>query len=133
MRKAIPNAENDEAKAYMILIQHDIETIQEIVGKMLASAGYKCRSVTSLAETWDALSSDDTIELLLCKVAESLESGMLERVVENFPNVPVIVWGGRPESVFLEAVSKGAAGCLPVPFEKEELLAVVRRGLAPQP
>ena len=114
----------------MILIQHNEKGIQEIVSSMLAGAGYKFCAVTSLEEMWDALGSGDSYELLLCKVRESLESGMLERVVKRFPNIPVVVWGAQPEELFLEAVSKGAAGYLRAAFEREQLLAVVRRELS---
>jgi two-component system nitrogen regulation response regulator GlnG len=113
----------------MILIQHELETMRELGSAMLTSSGYECREAISPKEVWDILNSGKAFELLICKVMESLEDGLIERVVERFPDIPVVVWGCRPLPPFLEAMSKGAYDYLPVPFEREQLLAVVHRGL----
>jgi DNA-binding NtrC family response regulator len=113
----------------MILIQHEDETVREFASFMLTSAGYECRWATSPTEAWDILRSEEAVELLLCKVMESLEDGLIERVVERFPDIPVVVWGARPIPMFLEAIRKGAYDYLPLPFEREQLLVIVRRAL----
>ena len=117
----------------MILIQHELETLREVATAMLTQAGYECRATTSPTEAWDILNSGEAIELLLCKVMESLESGLIERVAERFPDISIVTWGGRPAEMFLESVRKGACDYLPMPFEPEQLLAVVRRGLDHRP
>lgn len=117
----------------MILIQYELETLREVATAMLTQAGYECRATTSPTEAWDILNSGEAIELLLCKVMESLESGLIESVSERFPNTPVVVWGCRPLPPFLEAMGKGAYDYLQVPFIREQLLAVVRRGLDHRP
>jgi DNA-binding NtrC family response regulator len=120
----IPTAYESER----ILVQHNEETIREIVSSMLGGAR-NCRVATSPTEAWGILSAGEAVALLLCKVVESLEEGLIERVVERFPDVPVIVWGNRPIPMFLEAVRKGAYDYLPLPFEREQLLVIVRRAL----
>jgi CheY-like chemotaxis protein len=79
----------------MILIQHEDETVREFASFMLTSAGYECRWATSPTEAWDILRSEEAVELLLCKVMESLEDGLIERVVERFPDIPVVVCPSR--------------------------------------
>jgi|SRR5580704_12666418 DNA-binding NtrC family response regulator len=117
----------------MILVQHEEETIREIAFSILTSAAYECRGAASPTEVWGILNSGAAIDLLLCKVMESLESGLIERVAERFPDIPIVTWGGRPAEMFLESVRKGAWDYLPMPFEPEQLLAVVRRGLDHRP
>ena len=117
------------SKPERILVQHQEETIREIAFCMLTPAGYKCRGAASPAEAWDILRSGEAVGLLLCKVVESLEEGLIERVVERFPDIPVVVWGARPIPTFLEALGKGAYDYLSLPFECEQLLVIVRRAL----
>lgn len=113
----------------MILVQHNEETIREIVSSMLNGAKYECRGAASPAEAWDILSSGEAVELLFCKVMESLEEKLIERVIKRFPDIPVIVWGIRPIPLFMEAIGKGAYDYLPLPFERDQLLLAVRRAL----
>jgi DNA-binding NtrC family response regulator len=112
-----------------ILVQHNDETMREIVSSMLTGARHECRGAASPAEAWDILCSGAAVDLLLCKVMESLEEELIERVVERFPDIPAIVWGNRPIPMFLEAVRKGAYDYLLLPFEREQLLVIVRRAL----
>jgi DNA-binding NtrC family response regulator len=92
-------------------------------------AGYKCRGAASPAEAWDILSSGEAVGLLLCKVVESLEDRLIERVVKRFPDIPVVVWGAQPIPTFMEALRKGAYDYLDLPFERDQLLVIIRRAL----
>ena len=112
-----------------ILVQHQEESIREITSSLLTSAGYECRGATSPAEAWDILSSGEAVGLLLCKVVESLENKLIERVVERFPDIPVVVWGARPIPTFMLALRMGAYDYLSLPFERDQLLVIVRRAL----
>jgi len=59
----------------------------------------------------------------------AIEEGLIERVVKEFSDTPVITWGLRPLSVFLETIRKGAYDYIPLPFERDQLLVVIRRAL----
>ena len=113
----------------MVLVQHQDEATRDIAFHILSTAGYECRGAASPAEAWDILCFSTGFELLLCNAAVSLEEGLIERVVERFPDIPVIAWGLRPFSVFLETIRKGAYDYLPLPFEREQLIFAVRRAL----
>ena len=54
------------------------------------------------------IASGKRCDLLLCKVMESLEENFLKRLNEQFPDLPVVVWGARPIAVFREALRQGA-------------------------
>jgi putative nucleotidyltransferase with HDIG domain len=56
--------------------------------------------------------------------------GLLERTKESCPNTPVVmVTAVHDISVVLAAIRKGAYDYLLIPFEREQLLAMVRRAL----
>ncbi len=121
----IPTAQEPER----ILVQHQEEGIREVGSVVLNGAGYECREAASPAEAWDILCSGAAVDLLFCKVMESLEEGLIERVIKRFPDITVIVWGAwrAPIPMFLEALRNGAYDYLQVPFERDELLVIIRR------
>jgi DNA-binding NtrC family response regulator len=112
-----------------ILMQHNEEPIREICASLLTSEGYEIRQATSPEEALEILRSDDEFALLLCKVVESVEEKLFERLAETGPDIPAVVWGCRPVPVFLNALREGAHDYIAVPFEREELLNVVRRAI----
>jgi len=116
-------------KPERILVQHNEEPVREISASMLTSAGYECRQAASPGEVLEILRSDDQFALLLCKVMESTEEKLFECMAERVPDIPAVVWGARPVSVFLDALCEGAYDYITVPFEREQLLNVVRRAI----
>lgn len=112
-----------------ILVQHNEETIREIACAMLESAGYKCQQAKSPSEALHAIESGQRFDLVLCKVMECLEEKLIQRFTNKFPDIPMVVWGGRPISVFLQAMREGAYDYLQVPFEREQLVFSVRRAV----
>jgi putative nucleotidyltransferase with HDIG domain len=115
-----------------ILIVDDEEAIREIVSSMLTSAGYTCSQACSGLEALDVLQSGAQFELLLSDLmmAEMDGLGLLERVKERYPDMPVImVTAVHDISVALGAIRNGAYDYLLKPFEREQLLATVRRAL----
>jgi two-component system, NtrC family, C4-dicarboxylate transport response regulator DctD len=55
---------------------------------------------------------------------------LLERTREKFSDIPFVFESGCNDlSVFLAAVRNGAYDYLQMPFEREQMLAVVRRAL----
>src|SRR6201982_29022 len=115
-----------------ILIVDDEETIREIVSSMLTSANFNCRQAASGMEALALLDSGEAFELMLSDLMmANLDGiGLLERTKERFPDMPVImVTAVHDISVALAALRNGAYDYLLKPFEREQLLASVRRAL----
>ncbi len=115
-----------------ILVVDDDESILEIISSMLTHAGYKCHTVSSGQEAIDALQTDDNYALLLSDLAmEGIDGfGILERIEKLQPQMPVVmVTAVHDISVALSAIRRGAYDYLLKPFEREQLIATVRRAL----
>ena len=118
--------------AERILVVDDEEPIREIVASMLTSAGYYARPAASGAEALAILHSGETFDLMLSDLmmAEMDGIGLLELSKEKYPDLPVImVTAVHDISVALAALRNGAYDYLLKPFEREHLLAMVRRAL----
>ena len=115
-----------------ILVVDDEEAIREIVTSMLVSAHYQCRQAGSGLEALALLNSGEEFELMLSDLmmADLDGIGLLERVKEKYPDMPVVmVTAVHDISVALAAIRNGAYDYLLKPFEREQLLATVRRAL----
>src|ERR1700756_1465378 len=115
-----------------ILVVDDEEPIREIISSMLSAAGYKTRQAASGMEALALLNSHGEYELMLSDLmmAELDGIALLERSKEKFPDMPVImVTAVHDISVALAAIRNGAYDYLLKPFEREQLLAMVRRAL----
>src|SRR5690242_19168407 len=115
-----------------ILVVDDEEAIREIVCSMLTSAKYECRQAASGMEALALLESGEEFELMLSDLMmANLDGiGLLERTKERFPEMPVVmVTAVHDISVALAAIRNGAYDYLLKPFEREQLLATVRRAL----
>ena len=115
-----------------ILVVDDEEAIREIVSSMLGSANYSCRQAGSGVEALALLESGEEFELMLTDLMMDKMNGtqLLERAKERFPDMPVImVTAVHDISVALGALRNGAYDYLLKPFEREQLLATVRRAL----
>lgn len=115
-----------------ILVVDDEEPIREIISSMLNAAGYKTRQASSGMEALAILNSTGEFELVLSDLmmAELDGIALLERAKEKYPDMPVImVTAVHDISVALAAIRNGAYDYLLKPFEREQLLAIVRRAL----
>jgi len=115
-----------------ILVVDDEETIREIVCSMLTSCNYQCRQAASGLEALALLESGEQFELMLSDLmmAGLDGNGLLEKTKEQFPDLPVVmVTAVHDISVALAAIRNGAYDYLLKPFEREQLLATVRRAL----
>src|SRR5215470_6520694 len=115
-----------------ILVVDDEEPIREIISSMLSAAGYKTRQAASGMEALAILNSTGEFELVLSDLmmAELDGIALLERAKEKYPDMPVImVTAVHDISVALAAIRNGAYDYLLKPFEREQLLATVRRAL----
>jgi len=115
-----------------ILVVDDEETIREIVCSMLAGAHFETRQAASGVEAMALLESGEEFDLVLSDMlmAEMDGTALLERAKEKYPDVPVVMVTTVSDiQVALQALRHGAYDYLPKPFEREQLLATVRRAL----
>ena len=118
--------------AERILVVDDEETIREIVTAMLHTSGYQCQQASSGKQALAMLNSGEGFELVLSDLmmADMDGIGLLERTKEKYPEMPVVmVTAVHDISVALAAIRNGAYDYLLKPFEREQLLATVRRAL----
>src|ERR1700746_3924257 len=115
-----------------ILVVDDEEPIREIVASMLSAAGYICKQAASGMEALAVLNSGEEFELMLSDLMmPGVDgTGLLERTKEKYPDMPVVmVTAVHDIQVALDAIRNGAYDYLLKPFEREQLLATVRRAL----
>lgn len=99
---------------------------------MLTISGFRCQQAASGAEALALLESGEEFELILTDLMMGGMDGiaLLERTKEKYPDVPVVmVTAVHDISVALAAIRNGAYDYLLKPFEREQLLAIVRRAL----
>jgi putative nucleotidyltransferase with HDIG domain len=115
-----------------ILVVDDEETIREIVSSMLVSAQFRTAQASSGLEALALLDSGEEYDLVLSDLMMAEMGGLelLERTKERFPATPVVmVTAVHDIQVALQALRNGAYDYLLKPFEREQLLATVRRAL----
>ena len=115
-----------------ILVVDDDDSVLEIISSMLTNAGYDCRTVTSGQKAIAALQADGSYALLLCDLAMEDMDGfaVLQRAKRLQAHMPIVmVTAVHDISVALEAIRGGAYDYLLKPFEREQLIATVRRAL----
>jgi len=118
--------------AERILVVDDEEAIREVVCSMLQSAHFNCRQARSGVEALGILNSGEEFELILSDLmmAEMDGIGLLERAKEKFPDMPVVmVTAVHDITVAMKALRNGAYDYLTKPFDRDQLLAAVRRAL----
>ena len=119
-------------RAGRILVVDDDKAVREVIAAMLALANYECREATSGMEALTVLESGQEFDLMLTDLMMRGLDGiaLLERSKNKYPLMPVvIVTAVQDISVALAAIRCGALDYLTKPFEREQLLAVVRRAL----
>jgi putative nucleotidyltransferase with HDIG domain len=115
-----------------ILVVDDEQTTRDVVSSILADAGFACRAVASGSEAVSVLRADGGYALVLSDLVMEKMGGLqlLERIHRDHPMIPVImVTAVHDVSVAMAAIRNGAYDYLLKPFEREQLLAAVRRAL----
>jgi len=115
-----------------ILVVDDEETIREIVSSMLGGAHFQTCQAASGTEALAILESGNEFDLVLSDLmmAEMDGIALLERAKERYPDVPIVmVTAVHDIQVALQALRNGAYDYLLKPFERDQLLATVRRAL----
>jgi len=118
--------------AERILVVDDEAPIREVVCSMLSSANLVCSQASSGREALALLQSGEEFELMLSDMMMPVMDGeaLLAATKERFPDMPVVMVTAMHDiSVALNAIRNGAYDYLLKPFDREHLLATVRRAL----
>ena len=115
-----------------ILLVEDEQIIRDVLVPILFSGGYDCREAADGRAAIDLLRSGIRINLVLSNILLPEVDGytLLLHVKKHYPCIPfVFVTAVNDGSVKEAAMRNGAEDFLLKPFQREELLAVVRRVL----
>src|SRR5271167_1644174 len=115
-----------------ILVVDDEDLIRDIICSVLNQAGFACRPVSSGAEALEILQSDHDYSIVVSDVIMDGMDGLtlLSKIRLDRPDLPVVmVTAVHDISVALAAIRNGAYDYLLKPFEREQLLASVRRAV----
>ena len=115
-----------------ILVVDDETTVRDTVCAILSQAGYDVLPVSTGRDAMAVLRSNESISIVLSDLIMEGMDGLtlLSRMKQEHPEIPVVmVTAVHDISVALAAIRNGAYDYLLKPFEKEQLLAMVRRAL----
>jgi len=115
-----------------ILVVDDEDLIREIICSVLNTAGFQCHPVNSGVEALAVLKSNGGYSVVVSDVIMDGMDGLtlLSRIRKTHPDLPVVmVTAVHDISVALAAIRNGAYDYLLKPFEREQLLASVRRAV----
>ena len=115
-----------------ILVVDDEDLIREIICSVLEQSGFVCHPTRSGAEALEVLDSDSGYSVVVSDVIMDGMDGLtlLSKIRVNHPDLPVVmVTAVHDISVALAAIRNGAYDYLLKPFEREQLLASVRRAV----
>ena len=120
-----------------VLVVEEHPPAAEMVADFLGDEGYAVTVALGLAEAADALAAA-RYDLVLCDSLRKSTTGLLtdrwgplEQVRTLAGDTPVVVSTAYSPRFFADYRERGFTDLLPKPFRLDELLAVVRRHLAP--
>ena len=115
----------------LVLVVDDQDSIRHFVLKTLEDEGYEVRAVASVREAREAIEAAmPDVVLLDLKLPDGNGLELLHEIKKLQPEVVVILMTafGEVETV-VEAMSGGAFWFVKKPFQNQELLALVGRGV----
>jgi len=115
-----------------ILVVDDEDMIRGIICSVLDQAGFVCSPVNSGEAALTTLQSDGSYSVVVSDVVMDGMDGLtlLSQIRRDYPDIPVVmVTAVHDISVALAAMRNGAYDYLLKPFEREQLLASVRRAV----
>ena len=121
-----------EVASERILIVDDEPYVRTLMAAMLEKSSYATVLAANGAEAIEHVEQDPPYDLILSDIVMNGVDGigLLERARELHPNTPIVmVTAIHDVAVAISAMRKGAYDYLLKPFEKEQLLATVRRAL----
>jgi two-component system nitrogen regulation response regulator GlnG len=114
-----------------VLLVDDDTAIRTVLSQALSRAGYEVKSTANIANIWQWIAAGQG-DLVLTDVVLPDGSGfdLLQRARARRPDLPVVVMSAKNTIMTaISAAEKGAFEYLPKPFDLQEMLAVVARGL----
>ena len=117
-----------------ILVVDDQDSIRHFVSRALEDEGYRVTTAASVREAREAFEKDmPDLALLDLKLPDGTGLELLREIKRVQPEVTVVVMTAFGElDTAVEAMSAGAFWFVKKPFQNEELLALVERGLESQ-
>ncbi|MCA1905736.1 MAG: PAS domain S-box protein [Desulfarculus sp.] len=123
-----------------ILLVDDEPTLRQVGQRMLAAAGYRVRAAASGEQVLEILDSGERPDLIILDLGMPGMGGLacLDQILSRDPEQFVLIASGYAGSDQVrQSLENGAAGFVPKPFRRAELLGMVRRLLdgreLPQP
>ena len=111
-----------------ILVVDDEDIVLESCQAVFELEGFEVMLVPSADKAIEAMKNDN-FALLLIDVKMPKHDGMylMEKIKEQWPNIPIIVMSGYyTTETIKEAFKMGAANFIAKPFEPDELVKTVR-------
>jgi DNA-binding NtrC family response regulator len=121
---------NDSQVPHIIVV--DDQEIREIIRSMLIFSGYNCLAVAGGLEALALLDAGERCDLLLTDLMNTPMDGLslLIRMKEKYPEIPVVMATAiHDTSIAVRCMQEGACDYLLEPFDREQLLRVVRQAL----
>ena len=112
-----------------ILVVDDEDIVLESCQAVFELEGFEVMLVPSADKAIEAMKNDN-FALLLIDVKMPKHDGMylMEKIKEQWPNIPIIVMSGYyTTETIKEAFKMGAANFIAKPFEPDELVKTVRQ------
>ena len=112
-----------------ILIVDDDGQVREVLARWLASEGWECLQAESAEDALRRLRSAD-VQIVVADINMAGQSGiwLLDQVTQRFADVAVLMLTGSDDTrTAIEALTRGAAGYLLKPIQREEFMFHVRQ------
>lgn len=119
------------AEGATILVADDDDSIRTVVTQALSRAGFEVRSTGNAATLWRWVEDGDG-DLVITDVVMPDENGLdlVPRIRRIRPNLRIVVMSAQNTLMTaVKATERGAFEYLPKPFDLNELVSVVKRGL----
>ncbi len=119
------------AEGATILVADDDDSIRTVVTQALSRAGFEVRSTGNASTLWQWVEKGDG-DLVITDVVMPDENGLdlVPRIRRIRPNLRIVVMSAQNTLMTaVKATERGAFEYLPKPFDLNELVSVVRRGL----
>lgn len=114
-----------------ILIADDDAAIRTVVSRALTRAGYEVRSAGNAATLWQWIEKGDG-DLVITDVMMPDENGLdlVPKILRLRPDLRIIVMSAQTTLMTaVKATERGAFEYLPKPFDINELISLVKRGI----